>query len=287
MTTTLKRDVDQRYLSLLKEVLTDYIRVDNPDASAMPLRYVRASSSFKRARNSALSAFARIWGLELVKPSRVNAEKRRELRANGLDWPPLAETMVGLKRLDHLQGLVETILAENIPGDLLEAGVWRGGASIFMQAVLTVNNARDRAIWLCDSFEGLPPPDPKYPADAGLDFHKHSILAVSVDDVRRNFERYDMLGDNLRFVKGYFEDTLAEAPVDQIALLRMDGDMYSSTTSILNALYDKVSTGGFVVVDDYNIEACVKAVTDFRDTCGVTDPIMPIDGAAVFWRKSE
>lgn len=283
----MKSKSDDRYLSLLKHVLTDYIRVDNPAANSMPMQFARASSLRKRIRDQFFVAVARRWNLGLVKPSRVSAEQRRELRTGGLDWPPFGETMVGLKRLDHLQTAIETILAENIPGDLLEAGVWRGGASIFMQAVLTVNNARDRAIWLCDSFEGLPPPDPKYPADAGLNFHEYSFLAVSEEEVRRNFERYDLFGDNLRFVKGYFEHTLADAPVDQIALLRMDGDMYSSTIAILDALYANVSKGGFIVVDDYNlVEACAKAVTDFRNAHGVVDSIIPIDDVGVFWRKS-
>lgn len=283
----MKRHSDQRYLDLLKQVLTDYIRVDNPFANAMPMQFVRAANQRKRARDRALAAIARRLKLQLAKPSHFSTEERRELRANGLDWPPLAETMVGLKRLEHLQTVIETILAENIPGDLLEAGVWRGGASIFMQAVLTVNDARDRAIWLCDSFEGLPPPDPKFPEDAGLSFHEYSFLAVSEEEVRRNFERYGLFGDNLRFVKGYFEVSLADAPVDRIALLRLDGDMYSSTIATLNALYDKVSKGGFIVVDDYNIvDACAEAVTDFRNAHNVTDSISPIDDVAVFWRKS-
>lgn len=193
--------------------------------------------------------------------------------------------MVGLKRLDNLEAAIGTVLEDGVEGDLLEAGVWRGGASIFMQAVLTCHDATDRKVWLCDSFEGLPPPDPKFPSDAGFTFHEFSILAVSEEDVRRNFDRYNLSGDNLRFVKGYFENTLADAPVEKIALLRMDGDMYSSTISILNALYHKVTPGGFIIVDDYHIPACAEAVADFRKEHGIEEPIIAIDDFGSYWRK--
>lgn len=276
---------DRRYLDLLKTTLTDYLRVDNPHANAMPLQWIRPSSAIRRLRNRMITRFLGLFGLAAVKPSRISAEKRRNDRANGVDWPPLAETMVGLKRLDNLEAAIGTVLEDGIEGDLLEAGVWRGGASIFMQAVLTCHDATDRKVWLCDSFEGLPPPDPKFPSDAGFTFHEFSILAVSEEDVRRNFDRYNLSGDNLRFVKGYFENTLADAPVEKIALLRMDGDMYSSTISILNALYHKVTPGGFIIVDDYHIPACAEAVADFRKEHGIEEPIIAIDDFGSYWRK--
>lgn len=279
-------NLKNRYLDLMKRALTDYLRVDNPHANATPIQLFRQRTLIRRTKTRMIVAFLRLFRLAAVKPNPATIEQRRHDRENGIDWPVLAETMVGLKRLDHLQTTIETILADNVPGDLLEAGVWRGGASIFMQAVLTVHDARDRRVWLCDSFEGLPPPSPNFPADAGLTLHEFSILAVSEEEVRGNFNRYDLAGDNLRFVKGYFESTLKDAPIGSLALLRMDGDMYSSTISILDALYEKVSAGGFVVIDDYHLKACARAVHDFRDAHGITDEISPIDNFGVFWRKS-
>ena len=135
-------DLKERYLVLLKHVLTDYLRVDNPHANATPIRHVRPGKPILRMRNKVIAALLHPFKLAAVKPSAASVQQRRYNRQNGVDWPPLAETMIGLKRLDHLQSVIETILHEDIPGDLLEAGVWRGGATIFMQAVLTIKGAR-------------------------------------------------------------------------------------------------------------------------------------------------
>ena len=90
-------------------------------------------------------------------------------RVEGRDWPDQAHTMIGLQRLDNLHFCVEDALARGVPGDLMETGVWRGGAAILMRAILKVNGVTDRLVWAADSFEGLPPPDPaKYPLDTNL-----------------------------------------------------------------------------------------------------------------------
>lgn len=208
-------------------------------------------------------------------------------RADGRDHPAEGETMIGLARLDNLQHCIDTLLADDVPGDLLEAGVWKGGASIFMEAVLAAHDANDRQVWVCDSFAGLPRPDPdRYPADRGDDLWADRFLAVPLADVQRNFARYGMLRDNVRFVKGLFQDTLPTLPVERIALLRADGDMYESTVAVLDNLYDKVSVGGFVVIDDYGaIPACRTAVDDFRARRGVREPLVPIDWSGRYWRK--
>ena len=80
-------------------------------------------------------------------------EARRRV---GVDWPSRAHTMIGVRRLDNIQYCAEQVLADDIPGDFLEAGVWRGGACIFMRAVLEAHGVRDRAVWVADSFLGLP-----------------------------------------------------------------------------------------------------------------------------------
>ena len=84
----------------------------------------------------------------------------RQLRENGEDWPLIAHTMIGMKRLDNLQYCVEKVIAENVPGDLIETGVWRGGAAIFMRAILKAYGVTGRRVLVADSFEGLPSPNP-------------------------------------------------------------------------------------------------------------------------------
>lgn len=208
-------------------------------------------------------------------------------RAEGLDWPARAHTMIGLKRLRNIRDCVEDVLVRQVPGDLIETGVWRGGATILMRAVLKAHGVTDRRVWLADSFTGLPLPDPqRYPKDAGDKHHTQPQLAVSAEQVRANFRRYGLLDDQVQFLEGWFRDTLPTAPIDRLAILRLDGDMYESTIVALEHLYDKLSPGGYVIVDDYGcIASCRQAVHDFRTSHQITAPIRPIDWSGIFWQR--
>jgi hypothetical protein len=210
-----------------------------------------------------------------------------ETRMIGRDWPSSAQTMIGLARMRNLRVLAERVVQEGIPGDMLEAGVWRGGACILMRAILAAYGVTDRTVWVADSFAGLPPPDPaKYPADAGDQHFTYEELRVSSEAVQANFERYGLLDRQVRLLKGWFSETLPTAPIARLAILRLDGDMYSSTIQTLDALYEKVVPGGYVIVDDYILSGCRQAVDDFRAHHGVSDDLNDVDGAAVFWRKN-
>jgi O-methyltransferase len=208
-------------------------------------------------------------------------------RVSGLDWPSVAHTMIGLKRLNNLQACVETVLKESVPGDLIETGVWRGGAAIFMRGILKAWSVTDRKVWVADSFEGLPPPDVEaFPQDAGDVHHTLDFLKVSLERVKENFANYSLLDDQVIFLKGWFKDTLPSARIENLAVLRLDGDMYESTISVLNNLYGKVSPGGFIIIDDFCIPNCAEAVHDYRKKHAVKEPIIDIDGTGVYWRKN-
>jgi O-methyltransferase len=209
-------------------------------------------------------------------------------RVQGRDWPTEAETMVGLLRLDSLRACIVNVLEDGIPGDLVETGVWRGGASIFMRAVLKAYGDCARRVWLADSFQGLPTPDTVlYPPDAGDRHHQLSgYLAVAIEEVKTNFQRYGLLDEQVCFLPGWFKDTLPTAPIERVAVLRLDGDMYESTLQALEHLYHKVSDGGYVVVDDYGaLPNCRQAVEDFRTGHKITEPIFRIDWTGAFWHK--
>ena len=222
--------------------------------------------------------------LEVVFRKPFNAAKRM----NGGDWPLHGETMIGIKRLENIRDSVRTVIEESIPGDCVETGVWRGGGSIMMKAALKAYGDERRNIWCADSFEGLPAPDNRYSQDDGADWHTYPELSVSLEQVQANFRKYDLLDDRIHFLKGWFKDTLPTAPIDQIAILRLDGDMYASTMDALNPLYDRVSSGGFIIVDDYGLiqDACKEAINDFRAARSITDQIIDIDGFGAYWRKS-
>lgn len=210
------------------------------------------------------------------------------LRRDGRDWPPTAETMVGRRRLDNVRTAVETVLEDGVPGDLIETGVWRGGVTILMRGILEAWDDTERQVWVADSFEGLPAPNvEEYPDDAGHDMSGVSTLMVGAEQVRANFERYGLLDDQVSFLEGWFADTLPTAPINHLAVLRLDGDLYESTMDALVPLYDKVSPGGFVIVDDYGAwEPCRKAVDEFRHRRDITDPIIEVDWTGVYWRKT-
>lgn len=213
----------------------------------------------------------------------------RQHRNNGLDFPSKAHTMIGLKRLNNLQFCIEDVILRGIPGDLIETGVWRGGATIFMRACLKAYGDTTRRVWVADSFDGLPPPNPAlFPADEGLNMHEMRNLAIPIEQVQKNFAKYGLLDNQVVFLKGFFADTLPTAPIETIAVLRLDGDLYESTMEALMCLYSKVSVGGYVIVDDFGaIPACAKAVMDFRAQYDITDPIHQIDWTGVYWRKTK
>jgi O-methyltransferase len=197
------------------------------------------------------------------------------------------QSMIGRARIDNIHELLDRVLADNIPGDLIETGVWRGGATLLMRGFLAAHQITDRTVWVADSFAGLPVPS--HEADAGYDFSATvaPVLAISRREVEDLFRRYDLLDDQVEFLEGWFSKTLPSAPIQQLALMRLDGDLYESTMDAITALYDKLAPGGFVIIDDYNdFEPCRRAVTEFRESRGITSELHQVDWTAVWWRKA-
>jgi O-methyltransferase len=201
------------------------------------------------------------------------------------NYSEFSYTLVGRKRLDHLQKCIEDILDQGVPGDFLEAGVWRGGCCILMSAILAARDCCDRTIWLADSFAGLPPSERAEDRDYVMDSSLLPVLAVSVDEVRQNFRRFDLLNDTIRFLPGWFDESLSGSKTGPLSLLRVDCDLYSSTKTVLEELYSRVSPGGWVIIDDYGIlPPCKQAVDEFRGRNDISVPLESIDEHAVCWR---
>lgn len=108
---------------------------------------------------------------------------------------------------------------------------------------------------------------------------------MSLDTAKANFERYGLLDGQVRFLKGRFSETLRSAPIGRLAVLRLDGDLYESTLITLMALYNRVSAGGYIIVDDDSLAPCRQAVEDFRREPGIAEAVWPIDWTGVFWQK--
>lgn len=268
------------YLELLKKCLTASLYDESAWKAEDGYRSGR-SGIWYHLRLSFYRMLAR-RGYKVVKTRPFDARKRHE----GVDWPMFGYSMVGIKRLDNLEACLRTILADRVPGDLLETGVWRGGACMFMKAVLNRFGDMSRTVWLADSFEGLPKPKADVDKEKrGYDLTGCDFMAVSLEQVQANFERFDLLDERVRFLKGWFCDTLPTAPIRQLALLRLDGDLYDSTRDALNAMYHRVSPGGFVVVDDYGSwNGCRVAVDEFRREHGIEAEITTIDSTGICWR---
>ena len=282
MLAEIQSDAAEMYLDLLKKSLT---RFAFPDTHAK----VKSRRQIRRKHLTwllypILQPLLAREKVDLFVESPFDPAKRLE----GKDWPAGAETMVGLKRLENVQYCIKQVLQNNVPGDLIETGVWRGGTSIFMRAVLKAYGGGDRILWVADSFEGLPKPDGRYQQDAeDIHWKSNALLGISLEEVKANFARYGLLDEQVRFLVGWFKDTLPTAPIQQLAILRLDGDMYSSTMDALQNLYSKLSPGGFLIVDDYgSTPPCKQAVGDFRAKHQITEPIQKIDWTGVFWQKA-
>jgi len=262
------------YLQLLKRTLSFTLWPEPP----IPITRVAFQRSWLKARLvRGLTALAASRGWQIVEPSPYTEEQRAE----GKLWPQYADTMIGMKRLDNLHWCVEDVLRRGVPGDLIETGVWRGGASILMRAILKAYGVTDRRVFVADSFQGFPPED-------GIPEYINSACTASRQVVEANFRKYGLLDDQVVFLEGWFKDTLPAAPIERIAVMRLDGDLYASTMDGLRALYPKLSVGGYCIIDDYDItDGARQAVDEFRETHRIAAPLLEVDFTGRYWQKAQ
>jgi Macrocin-O-methyltransferase (TylF) len=252
---------EELYLDLLARTLTGMTYEDPPlrwhDPDPDPASYHHALRT----------------GRDIPLPGPAGYQEER--RAAGKDVPQHAPSMIGLERLGNIRYCTGRVLADGVPGDLADCGTWRGGSGIFMRALLKVHGVTDRDVWVADSFAGLPDGGP------GQDF-----LAVPLEEVRHNFGLYGMLDDQVRFLPGWFRDTLP-GPVGRLAVLRFDGDLYVSARDVLAALYPRLSGGGYLIVDDPGFPGVGLAVREYREEHGITAPYRQAGPHCSYWRKGE
>ncbi len=274
----MKQPFQSRYIELLKKTLIDYSRINSYEYHPLSL----VNGNWKTAPLYPLDILLRRRNFAICKLKFVSQERRM----NGYDWPASADTMIGLNRLNNIEYCIHSIINNNVEGDLIETGVWRGGATILMRAVLKELEISNRRVWVADSFQGLPKPDPKYEADKKNKLHTLKILTATLQEVKNNFKKYDLLDEQVIFLEGWFKDTLPRAPIDKLALIRLDGDMYESTIQAIEQLYPKLSDGGFIIVDDYNaFPYCKQAIEDYRTKHAINNTMITIDREAIYWQK--
>ncbi|HEY4002043.1 MAG TPA: TylF/MycF/NovP-related O-methyltransferase [Candidatus Xenobia bacterium] len=283
-----------RYLALLKAAVSNTLYY-TPDAVPSLAEIARAGELMALVR-------ARVgqspWAEQRLK---LSHERRQMLDRILLLTPeytarwlqsnhPPCHTLLSGPALDNLRMCIETVLADEVAGDLIECGVYRGGAAIFMRGVLCAHGDQHRRVWVADSFEGLPEPGD----EDLLDALTHELLKevgafrVSVESVQEAFRRYDLLDEQVAFLPGWFSDTLPSAPVERLSVLRLDADYYESTRVALDHLYPRVSDGGFIIIDDYNPQfGAHRAVDEYRTTQAIETPLVQARASHVhYWRKT-
>ena len=192
-------------------------------------------------------------------------------------------TLLSAAQLDIIEQAVLDIEQRNVPGDLIEAGIWRGGAIIFMRALLKAYGIDNRQIIAADSFEGIPQnvTFKHDPVDSWQDRWAASLL-----EVKGNIERLGLLDDRIEFLPGYFADSLGAMQKRDFALIRLDSDSYDSVMTSLEHLYPRLSPGGIIIIDDWHLVGCRFAVDAYRKQHDITEVIVARDGNA-YWIKRE
>jgi hypothetical protein len=227
--------------------------------------------------------------------SRVGSEQNRlPVEATAEQATTIASlrpyTMTSAERLWSLLNAVRYVVEEDIPGDLAECGVWRGGSIMAMALQLRDMGVGDRRIWLYDTFAGMTPPTAE-DVEAGTgttaaDMLSHTDVGDGNNvwcvagraDVEANVRSTGYPMDQFTFVEGDVARTLYEQAPDRIALLRLDTDWYESTRIGLEVLYPRLAVGGVCILDDYgHWEGARKAVDDYFADRGLRPFMHPID----------
>lgn len=239
---------------------------------------------------------------------------------DGREWPPSAYalSMAGIRRADNFAAAVSQAVVDQVPGQIIETGVWRGGLSFLAAQTLDVMGATTRRAYLADSFAGIPKPpnDGRRYSDQDHIAHKlgsgtlkttsggHLALTKvtdilnnnSVEWVQRDARRFRLKSSRLRFVPGFFNESLKRLVEEehdvQFAVVRLDGDTYFSTWDAITVLYPRLSPGGFVLIDDFtNWNGCRDAIKHYRKRHKIKEPLTLIphrygeQHMGAYWRK--
>lgn len=274
------RDLAGRYVELLRQALLNETCLEAEVAYYYARECLQNRTDFRPDQVFDVRRNLEALYCEVAEARHNGRHLRRDLNNVGF-----AATMIGRPRMEHLEHCIRDVVDNGVPGDLIECGAWRGGAAIFMRGVLAALDVPDRVVWVADSFRGLPQPN-RSRGDPDLAADRFPQLAVDLAQVRTNFERFGLLDAQVRFLEGWFEDTLEAADIERLAVLRIDADYHDSTMTALTALYDKVALGGHIIVDDYSlIPSCKAAVDAFRAQRGIAGEPTPVDADCVFWTK--
>jgi hypothetical protein len=187
--------------------------------------------------------------------------------------------MVGEEAITFTAWEAVRLICSDVPGAIVECGVWRGGSSMAMLLAQRRRFGRVvRPVYMLDSFEGLPEAEeidgPL--ARAWQSGERPDLLfdncRASIEEVRFALESMGFAEADCVLIKGWFDKTVPQLATElaskRISLLRLDGDWYRSTKTCIDYLFPLVSDGGTLVIDDYYAwDGCAKAINEFVGTC--------------------
>lgn len=173
-------------------------------------------------------------------------------------------TMLSNDRLQSLMKLSTEIARKHVAGAFVECGTCRGGSGAIL-AWAAKEEGWKRSVYLFDSFQGHPSSASNNAPDRDRVTEWAGTMVASVEDVKLALRKVGAYApDHVKIVAGWFQESIPTVDIPQIALLHLDADWYDSTLFCLEALYEKVVSGGYIVVDDYYFyEGCRLAVDRF------------------------
>jgi len=265
----------RRYVDLLKGALLDEHYLENEARIGYLLECIEAGEapSANKLQNPARHLSRRMTSLERARSAGEAAGD-----APGSNGPlgGLSYAAVGRVRLDHLERCLDVIREEQVKGALVDCGTGRGGTAILMRGYLEAYELPGPRVWVADNFG----------ARATRDENGGQAFTPDLNVVREAFARFGLLDHRVAFLQGPPARTLAEAPMRKVSLLRVGGPEPDEIRAALESLYDRLTLGGFVVIDDYGHPSCRAVVDDFRSERGVVDPLERVGWDGAVWRKT-
>jgi hypothetical protein len=199
-------------------------------------------------------------------------------------------TMVTHQRMNNMFELTKYCEKNNIKGDYVECGVWKGGVVAICAYVKNKYHSK-KNIWLFDSFEGLPEPsrdDGKEAIHYARGKSDGKLVTINkcvstLNDVKKLFKENNISWNHVIVKKGWFQDTIPKNTIRNIAILRLDGDWYESTKICIDNLYEKIIPNGFLIIDDYyRWKGCKKAIDEYFNKQKITPTYHRIDADSVY-----
>jgi cephalosporin hydroxylase len=267
--------VARRYLDVLKGGLLNEHHLEDEVRIAYLLRCIESGQE-------PLSASLQHPAGSTLRPELERLRTERHAGAADAITPGLPVspyTTLGRARLDHLETQLDVVRTESVDGDLVSCGAERGGVGVFLRGYLEAHEMARRTVWVADVFRDGASQD----APAGAESDRRQPAGLNT--VRQAFDSFDLFDDRVRFVQGELHTSLPAAPIDDVALLHLHAETSDEVEAVLVALYDKLTVGGFVVVDGVHDEGLRRAVDAFRRERGIDETVERVGWSSLCWRK--